>query len=229
MASGKRSSAGERVLEGRHVIGLFFLMLLFSGVFFSLGYVMGRNQFDSQVRAASRDPDPAPVLPLKNPTFKPNKSPVSTPDNTVSAPSNDRTTTPPSSEWEFYRAGEKKAANDHLKPASPATIAPAATAAAKTIATSAKTSLQPAPARSAVSPSVNPSKGTYLQVAALRSENDAMSLANDLRKKKFPAGVLPPQGDKYYRVQVGPYADQKALQTAKKGLETAGFKAIIKH
>ena len=53
MASGKRSSAGERVLEGRHVIGLFFLMLLFSGVFFTLGYVMGRNQLEGQVRAAT--------------------------------------------------------------------------------------------------------------------------------------------------------------------------------
>ena len=53
MASSMRSSAGERVLEGRHVIGLFFLMLLFSGVFFTLGYVMGRNQLEAQVRAAT--------------------------------------------------------------------------------------------------------------------------------------------------------------------------------
>src|SRR5208282_854390 len=54
MASGgKRGSAGERVLEGRHVIGLFMLMLLFSGVFFTLGYVMGRNQYDGQVRAST--------------------------------------------------------------------------------------------------------------------------------------------------------------------------------
>jgi len=43
---------GDRVLEGRHVIGLFFLMLLFSGVFFTLGYVMGRKEFEGQVRAA---------------------------------------------------------------------------------------------------------------------------------------------------------------------------------
>ena len=43
------------------------------------------------------------------------------------------------------------------------------------------------------------------------------------------AFVQAPQGDKYYRVQVGPYNDQKAMQTAKKGLETSGFKAIIKH
>ena len=41
------------MLESGHVIGLFMLMLLFSGVFFALGYVMGRNQYDGQVRAAT--------------------------------------------------------------------------------------------------------------------------------------------------------------------------------
>ena len=50
-AGGRRASVGDRVLEGRHVIGLFFLMLLFSGVFFTLGYVMGRKEFEGQVRA----------------------------------------------------------------------------------------------------------------------------------------------------------------------------------
>lgn len=37
------------------------------------------------------------------------------------------------------------------------------------------------------------------------------------------------QGDKYYHVLVGPYADQKAIDNARKGLELAGFKqAIVK-
>src|SRR5258707_11989062 len=57
MASGGRRGVGERVLESRHVIGLFLLMLVFSGVFFALGYVMGRNQYDGQVRAASNSID----------------------------------------------------------------------------------------------------------------------------------------------------------------------------
>jgi cell division septation protein DedD len=221
MASGKRSSAGERVLEGRHVIGLFFLMLLFSGVFFTLGYVMGKNQLDAQVRAASTHAADA-VLPLKqDPPAKQGKSPVSTPDTAV--PSSDTSATPPSSEWEFYRAGEKKATNDHLKPA---TVLPAPPP--KTIATSAKGPVQPAPA--AKSGSAGIPKGAYLlQVAAVRSEGDAVSLAGELRKKKFPAFVQTPQGDRYYRVQVGPYSDQRAMQTAKKGLEASGFKAIIKH
>jgi len=52
-SGGRRGGASERVLESRHVIGLFLLMLVFSGVFFTLGYVMGRNQYDGQVRAAT--------------------------------------------------------------------------------------------------------------------------------------------------------------------------------
>src|ERR1700751_311850 len=114
MGGGKRSRAGERVLEGRHVIGLFFLMLLFSGVFFTLGYVMGKNQLDGQVRAASTHVSDA-VLPLKKDAPRQGKIPVSTPDPTV--PPSHTTAPPPSSEWEFYRAGETKSPNDHLKPA----------------------------------------------------------------------------------------------------------------
>src|SRR5258708_33135537 len=102
MASSKRSSAGERVLEGRHVIGLFFLMLLFSGVFFTLGYVMGRNQLDGQVRASSTHPAELaePVKP--EPAQKPGKTNVSTPGN--SDVTTDANPTPPSSDWEYYRA-----------------------------------------------------------------------------------------------------------------------------
>jgi len=220
MAS-RKSSAGERVLEGRHVIGLFFLMLLFSGVFFTLGYVMGRNQLDAQVRASSTHGNDT-LLPLKaEPSAKPNKSPVSTPGN--SDPATD-VTTPPSSEWEFYRVGDKNSSNNHLKP--PPAISSATQP--KAIATSAKSASSPAGRPAATAPAIP--RGSYLlQVVALRTESDAVSVANELRKKKFPAFVQAPQGDKYYRVQVGPYADLKAMQTAKKGLETAGFKAIIKH
>jgi cell division septation protein DedD len=56
-----------------------------------------------------------------------------------------------------------------------------------------------------------------------------MSLAAHLQRKKFPAFVVSPQGDKYFRVQVGPFSDQKSADAARKGLEGAGFKAIVKH
>jgi len=219
MALTKRSSAGERFLEGRHVIGLFFLMLLFSGVFFTLGYLMGHNQLDGQVRAASTHGSDS-LLPTKS---EPGPSPRAGKTN-VSTPGNSDTSTDvnpvPSSDWEYYPTSKKDAARDFAKPT------PSNTAAGqpKAIPASAKTSTRSA------GPAASVPKGSYvLQVAALRTDADAMAVANDLRRKKFPAFVLAPQGDKYYRVQVGPYTDEKSVQAAKKGLESAGFKAIIKH
>jgi cell division septation protein DedD len=215
MASGgRRGGAGERVLESRHVIGLFMLMLLFSGVFFTLGYVMGRNQYDGQVRAASnpRTLLPTPVAPKSDPAAK-----RANEKRRDSDPATD-ITSQPNSDWSFYNSG-KSSPDDNLKPAW-AAGAPST----RTVSTSGrgKNGKSAAPAIPA---------GSYtLQVAALRRESDAMSLASHLQKKKFPAFVVSPQGDKYYRVQVGPYADQKSADAAKKGLEDAGFKkAIVKH
>jgi DedD protein len=223
MASrGNRGGAGERVLESRHVIGLFMLMLVFSGVFFALGYVMGRNQYDGQVRAAS-NPSATPdyVAPPKSePSPKRSKNSASTPSPTPAASSDENEQ--PSSDWGFYNAG-KVAPDDRLKPsAQPASVP--AVANNKT----------PARASNVSSKSGNvgpqaPAPAYTLQVAALRKEADAHAVAASLLKKKFPAFVVSPTSDKYFHVQVGPYSDSKSAEAAKKGLENAGFKAIVKH
>src|SRR5713226_1503429 len=119
MASGgKRGGAGERVLESRHVIGLFMLMLLFSGVFFTLGYVMGRNQYDGQVRAATDLHGKAvnPVLPKSEPVSKHGS-------NGAAGETATDTTAPPNSDWEFYHAGDSKKPEERLKPLPPAPAA----------------------------------------------------------------------------------------------------------
>jgi len=203
------------VLESRHVIGLFMLMLLFSGVFFTLGYVMGRNQYDGQVRAASnpRTLQPTPVAPKSDPAAK--RSNESRRDSDPATDVNSQ----PNSDWSFYNSGKSSSPDDNLKPA---WSLPAPTP--RTVPTSAKGKS----GKSATAPAI-PASSYTLQVAALRRESDAMSLASHLQKKKFPAFVVSPQGDKYYRVQVGPYADQKSADAARKGLESAGFKAIVKH
>jgi DedD protein len=223
MASGgKRGGTGERVLESRHVIGLFMLMLLFSGVFFTLGYVMGRNEIDGPVRAATdffKKPENS-LSPKKDVSSKRTSNPA-----TSTTPTD--TATPPNSDWEFYHAGESKKTEDHLKPA---VSAPGP--AQKNVPVLVKTT---APPRTKGGPSKSPNPplipgGAYtLQVAALTKEADALELASRLQKKKFPAFVLSPQADKYYHVQVGPYTDLKAADAARKGLEGAGFKAIVKH
>jgi cell division septation protein DedD len=73
-----------------------------------------------------------------------------------------------------------------------------------------------------------PNGATVLQVAALVREADALALAQALQQKKFPAFVLTPGADHFYRVQVGPYADAQSATAARHGLENQGFKSIIK-
>lgn len=210
------------MLESRHVIGLFLLMLLFSGVFFTLGYLMGRDQYGGPVRAATdffKKPEnsrsPKPDVTSRRASNLPPATPLTD------------TATPPNSDWEFYHAGENRKAEDHLRPA-----ASTPAAAPKNTPVLVKTT---APPRTASASSKAPNTqllpgGSYtLQVAALRKEADAFELAKSLQKKKFPAFVLPQQADKYYRVQIGPYLDPKSADAARKSLEGAGFKAIVKH
>jgi len=223
MASGRRASAGDRVLEGRHVIGLFFLMILFSCLFFTLGYVMARNQFEGQVRAETvARPSDMVITPKSDVESKRAKD----------VPKIEPATDPaaePSKEWEFYRSGESKPVDEHLKPA-PVANTPAKNAAqapAKNLNATSKP-VATATAKSVVS-SPQTAHGQFtVQVAALTKQSDAMGVANTLQKKKFPAYVVPPQGDKYFRVQVGPYPNQKAADAARKSIESAGFKGIVK-
>jgi len=81
------------------------------------------------------------------------------------------------------------------------------------------------------SPVYNP--GAHLQpakntVAAVQREGDAMALAQALHQKKFPALVITPNADKYFRVQVGSYADTQSPANARHDLETNGFKSVVK-
>jgi cell division septation protein DedD len=190
-------------------------------VFFTLGYVMGRNQYDNQVRAAAASHLPLDASHSSKDGGAP--GPVSSSDarkDTGAAPES-----PASSEWEFYRAGSSKPDPQLTKPApqesAPTQVKPAKSAApvAKPVSTSSK---------SALSAPLIPGGAYVLQVAALTKESDALTLAGSLQKKKFPAFVVTPRGDRYYRVQVGPYADAQSANIAKKGLERTGFRAVLK-
>ena len=73
-----------------------------------------------------------------------------------------------------------------------------------------------------------PKDAIVLQVAANKNESDALNLAKLLQEKGFPAFVLTPSTDGWYRVQVGPFADAKAAEQAKTALAQEGFKAFAK-
>jgi|SRR5215471_3561732 len=226
MASGGRRSAGERVLESKHVIGLFLLMLLFSGVFFTLGYVMGRSQYDGQVRAATSGMNKLEnaVVPKSEPQPKKSAEPAAAPEETDPA-------TNATGAWSFPEVNKPATSEPHLEPPPKPHVAPAPS---KTVNAKAKADAIPAPTpvRSSkpVSAPLIPSGAYVLQVAALQRQDDALAVAGSLQRKHYVAFVQNPAKDKYYRVQVGPFKDQKSADAAKKGLEGEGFKAFyVKH
>lgn len=218
--SGSRRG-GERVLESRHLIGLFLGVVLLCCVFFTLGYVMGKTQYgNTPVEAASLDS--VKSLP---PAAKP--APVQTPAST---------------EWDFYT--EKKTTDVPLKPPSAKSaasesrtptvvttprISPNAPASRNISSSSARSSLLSAalPPTRYRAPRMS-RNAIVLQVGALRSESDALAMTDALQRKGFPAFVVIPASDSFYRVQVGPFPTQAVGEKAKQSLEREGFKAIYR-
>jgi cell division protein FtsN len=210
------------VLESKHVIGLFLLMLLFSGVFFTLGYVMGRNQYDGQVSAATTNSHPSePVVPTK-----PKAAPPQTPEISPAASDSDPSSSGNTSDWEFYSSSKSGKSDPHL---APVPKAPATPPASKTVSEKSKVApVTPAAKTSkpVTSAPLIPNGALVLQVAALTKQDDALSIASSLQKKHFAAYVQTPQKDSFYRVQVGPLKDKKAADAERKRLESEGFKAF---
>jgi cell division septation protein DedD len=215
MASRGGKSGGDFVLESRHLVGLFLLLVVIFGVVFTLGYLLGRSQYDSTLRAAvTKPPEAAPV------TAGPPPKPKGKAESGVTAPPQS------GSDWDFYHSAEPKTDEDHLQPPKNTVVA-TQPAGAKPSATGSHKPASPAKSSSTNTPSMT--KGAImLQVAALQRESDALALAQALQQKKFPAVVITPDADKYYRVQVGPYADSQSAANARRELEDKGFKSIIK-
>lgn len=230
MASNARRGGGDRVLESRHLVGLFLGVVLLCGVFFTLGYVMGRTQyggavhaadgFNSNVPSASVSPKSKAAPPAKNAT-------PATPDN---------------GGWDFY--DNKKTASDHLESApAPATATPSAPAnkspaSVPAVANKSNNAPPPAATKTVAATPKQPARfqapamiknAIVLQVAAVKLQRDALEMADAIQQKKYPSFVATSPVDNFYHVQVGPYPDMAAAENAKRALEQLGFKPIIKH
>jgi cell division septation protein DedD len=69
--------------------------------------------------------------------------------------------------------------------------------------------------------------GVVLQVGAMKLEDNAAAMAQELRKKKFPAVVFRHGSDRLYRVAVGPYSDADSTAKVREQLENEGFKPLL--
>lgn len=208
------------MLESRHLVSLFLGVVLLCGVFFTLGYVMGHNQYGGPVHASESPLDNGE--PVSHPFVKPKAqaAPVA-----AAAPA------PANNEWDFY---SKKGNDDQGDlPAKPEAIKPAPVLAVAARPASAQPSAPVSGAKTVQAAARFQAprlvKGSIvLQIAALTHESDALAMADVLQQKRFPSFVVTPTSDNFYRVQVGPYPDEHAADIAKAALDHAGFIAIIK-
>jgi SPOR domain/PilZ domain len=70
--------------------------------------------------------------------------------------------------------------------------------------------------------------GVVLQVGAMKLEDNADALAQELQKKKFPAFVFRHGNDRLYHVAIGPYTDSGSTTHVKSELEKQGLQPILR-
>ena len=186
----------ELVLGNKQLISLFFVIVALCGVFFALGYMMGRPS-GKQV-AAIPDTSAAPT-PTPGGTASPVPAPVQ--DSPQSEPP--RETTP----------ADVQPAPADTQPQGPSTH----TQAAHDVSPPTVSASTPAPA-----PPGREDGGTYLQVRAL-GRADAANLVKTLKEQNFPALMADSSKPDLFRVLVGPYHLTSDVSDAKARLKALGF------
>lgn len=186
----------ELILGNRQLVSVFLIVVILLAVFFSMGYIVGRNSASGVDTAQNtkitspevqKDSPSAPVIAQESPTPPPDE-PRATPEPEKPSP---------------------------LKDEKPAVRAEHSTAA------SVKES-KPDPSGPTASPG-EPAPGQYWQVVAT-ARPDAEIIAEALGKKGFHALVVPAPREGVFRVVVGPLKDPAAQAQTRTSLEAAGFK-----
>ena len=210
----------ELVLGNRQLISVFVIVVVLLGVFFSMGYIVGRNSSTAGTDTARND------------KAKPESADSSNPDASADAPAND-TTTPPAIDAPSAQAPESTKPAQSEEPAARPKPEPARTKEVKP-EVKPKPSPAPAPRPSAPPPAApvhaaaagEPASGQYWQVVAT-ARPDAEIIAEALGKKGFHVVLAPAPKDGVFRVLVGPLGDASSQASTRTGLESAGFKNPI--
>ncbi len=203
----------ELILANRQLLSVFFIVVILLGVFFTMGYIVGRNSAPVPVDVASTHKADVKPMVVDSPARQ--DAPASpTPAPESSAPTATAQQQPPAEE------PKPEAKAEPVKPEPAKKEAPAK-----------KETKKEAKAEKPAPPSAPPQAGqTYLQlVATAKAEADVM--VDMLRSKNFKAvAVEIPEKPGMFRVFVGPLADG-SLNKTKTDLTASGFpgdKAIKK-
>lgn len=70
--------------------------------------------------------------------------------------------------------------------------------------------------------------GYFVQVAAVSKQEDAEALVESLKGRQYAAFIATPSPDKFFHVQVGPFADIKEAENMRAKLVSDGYNPILK-
>lgn len=231
----------EITLGAGKLLGLFFLLAMVCGVFFSIGYSLGKSSgreqaMNDQAAASTSSSSASSADAAIKPSAGVAKSDMSQEDATKAHSE---------SELGFYKAVQKNEPDTQLKsdgtasatstskptPSGVKSAAVPAPAITETSAKPGKTQLAANNATTPVSARPGTASGNFVvQIAAVSHEEDAVALAGALRKKNYSVFVVnyPAVSDKLYHVQVGPFASLQEAEAMKDKLTSDGYNPIVK-
>ena len=198
----------EITLGTGRMLAIFFTLVLVCAFFFAIGFSLGRRTTLAGAGSLLSAPTGPPAT-IVRPSAAKNEAPQPTPQSQ-------------SNDFSFYKAVGEKNADAALTPPDSKAQPAASTAAAPTAEAPPKAATDAATA----APS---SGGYYVQVAAVSRHEDADALVEALKKKQYPAFTANnPAADKFYHVQVGPYAELKDAEAMRGRLIGDGYNPIVK-
>lgn len=216
----------ELVLGNKQLLSVFFIVVVLLGVFFTMGYIVGRNmspaggpQMAGNVESNPLVVEPsgpgAPPPPQPGPIDKPSPLPSNPPPAATTTPPA-TTSAPPKPEPAKVEQPKPEPAKTPVPKPEPVKPPPPKPEPVKTAPP------KPAATKPALAPA---SGGTYLQVAATRKP-DADMLVDVISKKGFRVTVAPVPDSELFRVLVGPASGPDELNKLKTDLAAIGFKGF---
>jgi cell division septation protein DedD len=201
----------EITLGTGRMLAIFFAFVLVSAFFFAIGFSLGRRTSLAGAGGLLSASTAAPAT-IVRPSAAKNEAPQATPQSS-------------SNNFSFYKAVGEKNADAALTPPDSKAQPAASTATASTADAPPKAATDAATAAVATPTSA----GYYVQVAAVSRQEDADALVEALKKKQYPAfSANNPAADKFYHVQVGPYAELKDAEAMRGRLISDGYNPIVK-
>jgi DedD protein len=225
------------------LLGLFFMLVAVCGVFFAIGYSLGKTSAREQAVNDKTSLNASLSAPsVGDPNIAKPSAVISAKNEQPVAASDEQPAAKPRADMTFYNAvkqsdrGSQAGPTDGTQPATsktPPTQAAAPQTAKPAVPAEAKAVPEvKAEAKGDVKPAVtSAASGAFVvQIAAVSREEDAAALAGALRKKSYSVFVVnnPAVHDKLYHVQVGPFATMQDAEAMKTKLTGEGYNPIVK-